>query len=39
VYPRPVGDVTAQAVPGYVTLADASQYPVAVPDARTGYAP
>jgi NADH-quinone oxidoreductase subunit M len=44
VYPHPVGDVTAQAVPGYVTLADASQYPVAVPTAahvagQTGVAP
>jgi NADH-quinone oxidoreductase subunit M len=33
VYPHPVGTVTAQAVPGYVTLADASQQPVVVPTA------
>jgi len=31
VFPHPVGDVTAQAVPGYVALADVSQSSVAVP--------
>jgi NADH-quinone oxidoreductase subunit M len=31
VFPHPVGTVAAQAVPGYVTLADASQHPVVVP--------
>jgi hypothetical protein len=36
-----VGDVTAQAVPGYVALADASQQPVAAPPiaAQTGVEP
>jgi NADH-quinone oxidoreductase subunit M len=43
VYPHPVGDVTAQAVPGYVALADANgSTPVAVTAsgvADTGVAP
>jgi NADH:ubiquinone oxidoreductase subunit 4 (subunit M) len=31
VYPHPVGSVAAQAVPGYVRLADTSQQPVVMP--------